>query len=212
MEAQDFAGILARMYEKYGERKNITVKKSHHGEHGWKITYSGTIEHLSSLTNGEEGMHKLTRASPYGNGKVHTSFAIVTLEKNLTAPLMAILKKDIQWEAFRSTGPGGQHKNKTDSAIRMKHLPTGTVVIAARNRSQHRNREIAFENLGQRVHDNENSNTRAQKEQSWSQRKTNAQLIRSYKINHGFVVNEINGLRIGDVQGILDGKLNKIKK
>lgn len=211
LEAQDFAGMLARMYEKHGERAGIKVRKQAYGEHGWQVVYTATAEELARITQGEEGTHKLTRASPYGNGKVHTSFAVVLLHKSQQAPQVSLLKKDIEWEAFRSTGPGGQHKNKTDSAIRMKHVPTGTVVIAARNRSQHRNREIAMENLQKRVQDGVNEHSHAKKEQAWTQRRENTLLIRSYKLNHGFVVDEVGGLRTGDVQGVLDGKLGKIR-
>lgn len=199
------------MYEKYGERNGLKVSKKLHGEHGWQIIYTGTTEELFRITQGEEGTHKLTRASPYGNGKIHTSLAAVLLFKSQQAQPITILKKDIHWEAFRSTGPGGQHKNKTDSAIRMKHIPTDTVVIAARNRSQHRNREIAMENLQKKVQNSANEQSQSTKELAWNNRRENTLLIRSYKINNGFVIDEIGGLKTGDVQGVLDGKIDKIK-
>jgi peptide chain release factor 2 len=217
-EAQDWAEILLRMYSRWAEAhgykvewleespgeeagiKSATLKVSGPNAYGWLKT--------------ESGVHRLVRISPFdSNARRHTSFSSVWTYPVIDDTIeVEIMEKDCRIDTYRASGAGGQHVNKTDSAIRITHMPTGIVVSCQTDRSQHRNRAMAWDMLRARIYEAE-----LQKRESAAQAEADAKTdigwghqIRSYVLQPYQMVKDLRtDVETSDTAGVLDGDLDQ---
>ena len=216
-EAQDWAEMLFRMYLRWAERKDYktTVVDLQHGEEaGIKgATFIASGPYAYGFLKGETGIHRLVRMSPFdASNRRHTSFASVSVSPELNEEVVIdIDEKDLRIDVFRSSGAGGQHVNKTSSAIRLTHLPTGIVVQCQQESSQHRNKAIAMKVLKSRLYEYE-QRKRADEKQAIYEGKDEiawGSQIRSYTLQpYQMVKDHRIDLGIGNVNDVLDGNLD----
>ena len=215
-EAQDWAQMLLRMYLRYCEKKGFKVEVLEEsdgdvaGIKGASIKVSGDYAYGTLRT--ENGVHRLVRKSPFdSNAKRHTSFASVQIFPEVDDSIQIdINPADLRIDTYRASGAGGQHINKTDSAVRITHLPTNTVVQCQNDRSQHRNREEAMNMLKGALYNLELSKRNADK-QALEDAKTDigwGHQIRSYVLDQGRIKDLRTNVEIGNTQGVLDGDLD----
>ncbi len=216
-EAQDWASMLLRMYLRWAERKGFkteTVDYLPGEEAGVKsVTFTVTGPYAYGYLKAESGIHRLVRISPFDAGKRrHTSFASVfvypEVEEDIT---VEINEEDLRVDTYRSSGAGGQHVNKTDSAVRLTHLPTGIVVQCQNERSQHKNRAMAMKVLKARLYELKKREQEEKMEQLHSTKKEIAwgSQIRSYTLQpYRLVKDHRTNLEIGNVDAVLDGELD----
>ena len=217
LESQDWAGMLWRMYNRWCERRGYGVKVldvQPGEESGIKsVTMEVAGDHAYGYLRAESGVHRLVRISPFDSqSRRHTSFASVFVCPVLDNEIeIEIDEADLRVDTFRASGAGGQHVNKTDSAIRIVHEPTGTVVSCQQERSQQRNRSTAMKMLRaalyQRALDDKEKERRAleasKTEIAWGNQ------IRSYVFAPYTLVNDHRtGLKKGDVAAVMDGALD----
>ncbi len=215
-EAQDWAAMLLRMYLRYCERKGFKVEVLEEsdgdvaGIKGASIKVSGDYAYGTLRT--ENGVHRLVRKSPFdSNAKRHTSFASVQVFPEVDESIQIdINPADLRIDTYRASGAGGQHINKTDSAVRITHIPTNTVVQCQNDRSQHRNREEAMNMLKGALYNLELNKRNAEK-QALEDAKTDigwGHQIRSYVLDQGRIKDLRTNVEIGNTQGVLDGDLD----
>jgi peptide chain release factor 2 len=215
-EAQDWAAMLLRMYLRYCERKGFKVEVLEEtdgdvaGIKGASIKVSGDYAYGTLRT--ENGVHRLVRKSPFdSNAKRHTSFASVQIFPEVDDSIQIdINPADLRIDTYRASGAGGQHINKTDSAVRITHLPTNVVVQCQNDRSQHRNREEAMNMLKGALYNLELNKRNADK-QAIEDAKTDigwGHQIRSYVLDQGRIKDLRTNVEIGNTQGVLDGDLD----
>jgi len=215
-EACDWASMLLRQYLKYAERKGFkaTVEDETHGDvAGIK---SATIkvegEYAFGLLRTETGVHRLVRKSPFdSSGGRHTSFASVFVYPEVDDSIeIDINPADVRTDTFRASGAGGQHINKTDSAVRLTHIPTGIVVQCQDGRSQHSNRDVAWKRLRSRLYDFE-MRKRMEEQQKLEDTKTDVgwgHQIRSYVLDQSRIKDLRTNVEISNTQKVLDGDLD----
>ena len=216
-ESQDWAEMLLRMYRRWAERHGckFTLNDYQAGEEaGLKsATFTVTGEYAYGLLSGESGVHRLVRISPFdAAARRHTSFASVFVSPEIDETIKIEIKpEDLKVETYRSTGSGGQHVNTTDSAVRITHLPTGTVVQCQNERSQHRNREMAMKFLRSRLYELELRKRREAAEKLEASKADIAfgSQIRSYVLQpYRLVKDQRTKLEIGDADRVLDGDID----
>ena len=215
-EAQDWTEMLLRMYLRYAENKGFsteTVDLLEGDEAGVKsVTFTASGPHAYGYFKSEHGIHRLVRISPFdASGRRHTSFAAVQVLPEVDDRIeIEISDKDLRVDTFRASGPGGQHVNKTSSAVRLTHLPTGIVVSSQSERSQHRNRELAMKVLRARLYDLEKRKLEEKKQEIQESQKDIAwgSQIRSYVLQpYRMVKDHRTKHEEGDVDRVLNGDL-----
>jgi peptide chain release factor 2 len=215
-EACDWASMLLRQYLKYAERKGFkaTVEEETAGDtagiKGATIKVEG--EYAFGLLRTETGVHRLVRKSPFdSSGGRHTSFASVFVYPEIDDSIeIDINPADVRTDTFRASGAGGQHINKTDSAVRLTHIPTGIVVQCQDGRSQHGNRDIAWQRLRSKLYDFE-MRKRQEEQQKLEDTKTDVgwgHQIRSYVLDNSRIKDLRTGVEISATQKVLDGDLD----
>lgn len=216
-EAQDWANMLLRMYLRWGERhgfKTELIEVSAGEVAGIKsatIKFDGTYAYGWLRT--ESGVHRLVRKSPFdANHKRHTSFASVFISPEIDDNIqIEINPADLRIDTYRASGAGGQHVNRTDSAIRITHVPTNTVVQCQADRSQHKNRAQAMKQLRAKLYELELQKQHAKQEVLESSKKeiTWGSQIRSYVLDMSRIKDLRTGVEVGNTQAVLDGDLDK---
>ncbi len=215
-EACDWASMLLRQYLKYAERKGFkaTVEDESAGDvagiKGATIKLEG--EYAFGLLRTETGVHRLVRKSPFdSSGGRHTSFASVFVYPEIDDSIQIdINPADVRTDTFRASGAGGQHINKTDSAVRLTHIPTGIVVQCQDGRSQHSNRDVAWKRLRSRLYDFE-MRKRQEAQQKLEDTKTDVgwgHQIRSYVLDQSRIKDLRTNVEISNTQKVLDGDLD----
>jgi peptide chain release factor 2 len=216
-EAQDWAEILFRMYARWVERKGFrfTLIDFQPGdEAGIKsVTFTAEGEYAYGYLKTEKGVHRLVRISPFNaNGKRHTSFASVFVYPELDNDIeVDIDEKDLRIDVFRASGAGGQHVNKTSSAVRITHTPTGIVVQCQQERSQHRNKEMAMSVLKSRLYQLEKQKQDDKMQEMHDNKEEIAwgSQIRSYVLHpYQMVKDHRINLETGNVSSVLDGAID----
>ena len=216
-ESQDWADTLRRMYLRWADAHgfDIDLVEESPGEGGG--VKSATVRFQGEYAYGwlrtESGVHRLVRISPFdASGRRHTSFSSVWVYPVVDDSIeIEIADKDLRVDTYRSSGAGGQHVNKTDSAVRMTHLPTGIVVQCQNERSQHKNRAAAMSMLRSRLYERELQMRREEQEQreagksdiGWGHQ------IRSYVLQPYRLVKDLRtGVETGNAQAVLDGEID----
>jgi len=219
IEAQYWVEMLMRMYTKWAERRGFEVEivdESRGEEAGLKsATFIVRGPRAYGLLRSEHGVHRLVRISPFDqNHRRHTSFALVEVMPELEdadASAVVINPQDIRVDTYRSTGAGGQHVNKTDSAVRITHLPTGIVVTCQNERSQMKNREMAMKVLKARLFQRQQQEAAEHLDQIRGQvmpAEFGSQ-IRNYVLQPYTLVKDVRtGLEVGNAPAVLDGEID----
>ncbi len=216
-EAQDWAEMLLRMYLRWGERhgfKTELVEVSPGEVAGIK---SATIRFEGPYAYGwlrtETGVHRLVRKSPFDSGnRRHTSFASVFVSPEVEDDIdIDINPADLRIDVYRASGAGGQHVNRTESAVRITHLPTGIVVQCQTDRSQHKNKAQAMKQLKAKLYELEMQKRRAE-QQALEETKSDigwGHQIRSYVLDQSRIKDLRTGVEVGNTQAVLDGDLDQ---
>ena len=215
-EAQDWASMLLRQYLRYAERKGFKTEMLEQSDGEVAGIKSATIKIIGDYAYGylrtETGVHRLVRKSPFdsANGR-HTSFASVFVYPEVDDSIeIDINPADIRVDTFRASGAGGQHINKTDSAVRMTHAPSGIVVQCQNDRSQHRNRAEAMAMLKAKLYELEMRNRRAEQDKLEAS-KTDVgwgHQIRSYVLDQSRIKDLRTNVEVSATQKVLDGDLD----
>ena len=215
-EAQDWADMLLRMYLKWAESKGFsaTITESSPGEVAGIKSSSILIEgdYAYGWLRSETGVHRLVRKSPFDSGnRRHTSFASVFISPEINDDIeIEINNADIRVDTYRASGAGGQHVNKTDSAVRLTHIPTGTVSQCQNGRSQHKNKENALKQLKSKLYELE---LQKQKEEQQKLEDSKADIgwgsqIRSYVLDQSRIKDLRTNYETGNTSAVLDGNID----
>ncbi len=216
-ESHDWASILYRMYLRYAERRGWKVEVLDYqtgDEAGIKdVTFLVKGENAYGYLKVENGIHRLVRVSPFDSGgRRHTSFASVQVSPEIDEDIeIGIDEKDIRIDVFRASGAGGQHVNKTESAVRITHIPTGIVVSCQQDRSQHKNKEMAFKMLKSKLYELELEKRKAEEEGKQKDEMGWGHQIRSYVLfPYQQVKDNRSNKAYSKVDDILDGDLDEM--
>jgi peptide chain release factor 2 len=216
-ESQDWVEMLLRMYLRWCESKGMSTRIIDFlagEEAGYKnITFTVTGPYAYGYLKSEHGIHRMVRISPFdATGRRHTSFASVSVMPEVDTDInITIEEKDLRIDAFRASGPGGQHVNKTSSAIRITHIPTGIVVQCQDEKSQHRNKDMAMKVLRSRLYELEKEKQDKKKQELHDNQKDIAwgSQIRSYVFNpYRMVKDHRTNEEVGNLERVMDGDIN----
>jgi peptide chain release factor 2 len=215
-ESQDWAEMLLRMYLRWAEQNDYDVElldRLDGEEAGIKsATFAVRGEYAYGYLKGEKGVHRLVRISPYDQqSRRHTSFASVDVYPEVEDDVeIEVLDKDLRIDTYRASGAGGQHVNKTESAVRITHLPTNVVVACQNERSQFKNRATAMKMLRSRLYDREMQKRAEEQAEREGLKSDNAwgNQIRSYVLQpYRMIKDHRTGMEVGDTDRVLDGDL-----
>lgn len=219
-EACDWAEMLYRMYQMWAERKGFKISELNRvdgdvaGIRSAELEISGDFAY--GLLKGENGVHRLVRVSPYNaQGKRMTSFSSVFVHPMVDERIeVEINPADLEWDTFRSSGAGGQHVNKTESAVRVRHLPSGVVVECQQERSQHQNRDKAMQMLKSRLYELELKKRLEARDKVEAGKMKNewGSQIRSYVLDDRRVKDHRTGHQTSQTDAVLDGDLDDFLK
>lgn len=215
-EAQDWAEMLLRMYLRWFERKGFSAEIIELSEGEQAGIKSATVkvegDHAFGWLRTETGVHRLVRKSPFDSGnRRHTSFAAVFVSPEIDQDVaIEIDPSDLRVDVYRASGAGGQHVNRTESAVRITHLPSGIVVQCQNSRSQHANRDTAMNQLRAKLYELELQKQREKAEEvedsksdiGWGSQ------IRNYVLDQSRIKDLRTGVEIGNTQSVLDGHLD----
>lgn len=216
-EAQDWAEMLLRMYLRWGERKGFKTELIEVSPGDVAGIKSATIRFDGDYAFGwlrtETGVHRLVRKSPFDSGnRRHTSFAAVFVSPEIDDDIdIEINPADLRIDVYRASGAGGQHVNKTESAVRITHLPTGVVTQCQNDRSQHKNKDVAMKQLKAKLYELEVQKRRGEQQQiedskadiGWGSQ------IRSYVLDQSRIKDLRTSVETGNTQAVLDGDLDQ---
>ncbi len=215
-EAQDWAEMLLRMYLRWGERRGFKIELIEVSDGEVAGIKSATVRYTGEYAYGwlrtETGVHRLVRKSPFDSGnRRHTSFASVFVSPEVDDNIeIEINPADLRIDTYRASGAGGQHVNKTDSAIRITHMPSGIVVQCQSGRSQHQNKDNAMKQLKAKLYEMELQKKNAEKmalEETKSDIGWGSQ-IRSYVLDQSRIKDLRTGVETSNTQAVLDGDLD----
>ncbi len=219
-ESCDWSAMLYRMYQMWAEKSGykVTVLNYQQGDiagiKSAEIEIAGDFAY--GMLKGENGVHRLVRISPFNaQGKRMTSFSSVFVHPLVDDRIEIVINPaDLDWDTFRSSGAGGQHVNKTESAVRVRHLPSGLVVECQQERSQHMNREKALQMLKSRLYERELQRQFEEKEKVESTKMKNewGSQIRSYVLDDRRVKDHRTGYQTGNTDAVLNGNLDDFLK
>lgn len=219
-ESCDWSAMLLRMYQMWGERSGFKVSTINFqagevaGIKTAEIEING--DYAYGMLKGENGVHRLVRVSPFNSqGKRMTSFSSVFVHPLIDDRIeVTINTADLDWDTFRSSGAGGQHVNKTESAVRVRHLPSGLVVECQQERSQHQNREKALQLLKSRLYERELERQFQEKSKVESTKMKNewGSQIRSYVLDDRRVKDHRTGYQTSQTDLVLDGYIDEFLK
>jgi peptide chain release factor 2 len=216
-ESQDWVEMLFRMYLRWCESRNFTTRVIDNqvgDEAGIKsVTMTVTGPYAYGHLKSEHGIHRMVRISPFdATGRRHTSFASVSVLPEVDTDIkIQIEDKDLRIDTYRASGPGGQHVNKTSSAVRITHLPTGIVVQCQNEKSQHRNKDMALKVLKARLYEIEKNKREEKKQQHHQNQKDIAwgSQIRSYVFNpYRMVKDHRTNVEVGNLDKVMDGDID----
>jgi len=216
-EAQDWAAMIERMYLRWGERKGFKTELIEESQGDVAGIKSATIKFEGEYAFGwlrtETGVHRLVRKSPFDSGnRRHTSFASVFVSPEIDDDIeIDINPADLRIDVYRASGAGGQHINKTESAVRITHLPTNTVVQCQNDRSQHKNKDSAMKQLKSKLYELE-LRKRSESQQLVEDSKSDigwGSQIRSYVLDQSRIKDLRTNVETGNTQAVLDGDLDQ---
>lgn len=220
-ESCDWAGMLMRMYIMWGEKNGYTVRELDYqagdvaGIKSVSLEFSGDF--AFGMLKGENGVHRLVRISPFdSSARRHTSFASVYVYPEVDDSIdIEVNPADLEWDVFRASGAGGQHVNRTESAVRVRHLPSGVVVECQQERSQIQNRETAMKMLKSKLYEIEirKRNEAREKIEEGKMKIEWGSQIRNYVLHPYKLVKDLrSGLESSNPNAVLDGELNDFIK
>ena len=216
-EAQDWAEMILRMYLRWGERHSFKTELIEVSSGEVAGIKSATIRFEGAYAFGwlrtETGVHRLVRKSPFDSGnRRHTSFAAVFASPEIADDFeVDINPADLRIDVYRASGAGGQHVNRTESAVRITHEPTGTVVQCQNDRSQHKNKATAMKQLKSKLYELE-MKKRSEDQQALEDTKSDigwGSQIRSYVLDQSRIKDLRTGIEVGNTQAVLDGDLDQ---
>jgi peptide chain release factor 2 len=216
-EAQDWANMLLRMYLRWGEARSFEMDMIEASPGEVAGIKSATVKFEGEYAYGwlrtETGVHRLVRKSPFdAGGRRHTSFAAVFVSPEIDDDIdIEINPADLRVDVYRASGAGGQHVNRTESAVRITHLPTGVVTQCQNDRSQHKNKEMAMKQLKAKLYELETQKRRTE-QQTLEDSKADigwGSQIRSYVLDQSRIKDLRTGVETGNTQAVLDGDLDR---